>query len=130
MIGEEAINAPDVIAEVRAEFERYERALRAHDVPALNGFFLERADTVRFGVSEHNYGIEAIRWFRTHTAPIAPGRALLRTTISAYGRDLACVSAEFLDPTATGIGRQTQTWVRVAAGWRIVAAHVSVLVQH
>jgi hypothetical protein len=129
MIGEEAINVPAVIAEVSDEFERYERALRAHDVPALNAFFLERADTVRFGVNEHNYGIEAIRWFRFHTVPIAPGRTLLRTTITAYGADVACVAAEFLDPTAAGVGRQTQTWVRVAAGWKIVAAHVSLLVQ-
>jgi hypothetical protein len=130
MIGEDAINQRDVIAEVHAQFERYEQALRAHDVPALNDFFLPRPDTVRFGINEHNYGIDAIRWFRSHTAPIAAGRALLRTVITSFGQDLACVAAEFLDPSADGIGRQTQTWVRVAAGWKIAAAHVSVLVQN
>jgi len=130
MIGDAAINRAAVLAQVRAEFERYEQALRAHDVAALNEFFLARADTVRFGLSEHNYGIEAIRWFRSHTAPIAAGRALLRTVITSFGDDLACVAAEFLDPSAAAVGRQTQTWVRVSSGWRIAAAHVSLLVQN
>jgi hypothetical protein len=111
--------------EVGAAFELYEHALVRHDIEALNAFFLPSVHSVRYGLAEQNYGIEAIAAYRHSAAPVHPLRQLLRTVVTAYGPDLACVSAEFTDPAAAGIGRQTQTWVRTGAGWKIAVAHVS-----
>ena len=121
-----AEQAAAVVREVGATFERYEQALLRHDVEALNAFFLPAEHSVRYGLAEQHYGIEAIAAWRRTAAPVHPRRCLLRTIVTAYGPDVACVSAEFSDPEAAGIGRQTQTWVRTAAGWKIAVAHVSV----
>jgi ketosteroid isomerase-like protein len=120
-----AEEAAAVVREVGAAFERYEQALRRHDVEALNAFFVPTGHSVRYGLAEQHYGIEAIAAWRRSAPPVHPRRRLLRTVISAYGPDVACVSAEFSDPDTDGIGRQTQTWVRTGAGWQIAVAHVS-----
>jgi hypothetical protein len=113
-------------AHVRRAFERYEQALREHDVETLNDFFLDSPDTVRYGIAEQNYGFKAIGDWRRTAPPVHVERQLRHTVISCFGRDVACVSSEFTDPATPGIGRQTQTWVRTPEGWKIIAAHVSV----
>ena len=112
-------------AEVRAVFERYEAALASNDVAVLNELFLPSESTVRFGIAEQQYGFEAIAAYRRSAAPVHRQRRLLRTMISAFRLDLACVSCEFSDPSTPRTGRQMQTWVRTDQGWRIAAAHVS-----
>jgi hypothetical protein len=119
------VNRPEVVAEVRAAFERYEAALVAHDVPHLDAFFWDSAQAVRYGLAEHGYGIEAIRVQRARAAPVPAGRRLRRTVISTFGQDAASVCTEFTSPGSHRVGRQTQTWIRFGGGWRIVAAHVS-----
>lgn len=114
-----------VAREVQAAFEQYERALARHDIEALNDFFLSSPDAIRYGLAEQQYGIEAIAAWRRTAAAVHPQRRLLRSVVTAYGDDIACVSAEFTDPAAGALGRQTQTWVRTAAGWKIAVAHVS-----
>jgi ketosteroid isomerase-like protein len=115
-----------VVREVRAAFERYEQALVEHDIETLNGFFLPSPQAIRFGLAEQNYGIEAIAAYRRACAPVHPQRRVLHSVVTAYGPDVACVSCEFTDPLTPGVGRQTQTWVRTAEGWKIAVAHVSV----
>jgi ketosteroid isomerase-like protein len=115
----------DVIAEVRQVYERYEEALLRHDVETLNAFFLVSPDTVRYGLTQQSYGFDAIAAYRRAAAPVPRQRRLLRTVISVLGRDVACVSSEFTDPVTIGTGRQTQTWLRTAQGWKIAVAHVS-----
>ena len=125
MIVDAAINRPEVIAEVRTVFDDYEAALRAHDIARLNDYFLPRADTVRFGLDEHNYGAAAIAAWRLGAKPVSPGRRIVRVIVTSFGDDTASVSAEFQTPDSQRIGRQSQLWVRIAGGWKIAAAHVS-----
>jgi len=118
------INRPEIVAEVTAAFERYEAALAANDVAVLNAMFWQAPQTLRFGTAENLYGYEAIAQFRS--ARLAPGaRTLSRTVITAYGDDFATANTEFRRSADPRIGRQSQTWLRLPAGWRIVAAHVS-----
>ena len=121
------VDLPEVVAEVREAFDRYEAALRAHDLAALDAFFWDDARAVRYGIAEHGYGIEEIRATRRRMAPVSAARRLARTVVSAFGRDAATISVEFTGDGPGQVGRQTQTWVRFASGWRIVAAHVSVV---
>jgi ketosteroid isomerase-like protein len=122
------IDDPDIVAEVREAFDRYERALVSNDVNALDNFFRDDARTIRYGVNENLYGFAEIAAFRAARKPVALGRKLSRTVVTAYGRDLAVASTLYERPSAPGrIGRQMQTWVRFAEGWRIVAAHVSLM---
>ncbi len=116
-----------VIAEVRAEFERYEAALLANDIDALNDFFFSAPSTVRFGIAEHAFGIESVRLQRAGLPRTHPERRLMNTVINTVGVDVAVVSTEFAAPNTVKVGRQTQAWVRFAAGWKIVAAHVSLI---
>ena len=111
---------------MRSAFEQYEQALVRHDVEVLNGFFLNSAHSVRYGIGEQHYGFAAIAAGRRSALPVHPQRRLLRTVVTSYGDDIACVSAEFTDPATAGVGRQTQTWVRTGEGWKIAVAHVSV----
>jgi len=120
-----ALNVPEVIAQVRVQFERYEAALLAHDIDAINSFFLDSAVTVRLGVAEHGYGMEAIRIYRQRAEPVHPQRRLQHTVITTIGSQAASVCTEFVAPNADMIGRQTQTWALTSSGWKIVAAHVS-----
>jgi hypothetical protein len=115
----------NVVADVRCAFEHYEQALREHNIERLNDFFLPSADTVRFGISEQNYGIDAIRTYRRASAAVHPQRRLQHTVILALSDEIACVSTEFTDPVNVGVGRQSQTWVRTGEGWKIAMAHVS-----
>jgi len=118
------IDLPDVVAEVSAEFRTYETALMANDVETLNALFWDNPATVRFGVKEELYGWAAVADYRRSRPPAAP-RQLLRTRITTFGRDTAVAVTEYLEEGARQVGRQTQTWVRMDVGWRIVNAHVS-----
>jgi hypothetical protein len=120
------IDLPDVVAEVTAAFERYERALMANDVAALNQIFRADPRTIRYGVGENLYGHAAIAGFRAARSPVGLARTLSRTVITTYGRDVGVASTLF-HRTAGKVGRQMQTWVRCPDGWHVVAAHVSVI---
>lgn len=122
------IDLPEVVAEVRCEFERYERALLSNDVPVLDAIFHDDPRTIRYGGGENLYGHAEIKAFRGGRSPAGLGRSLSRTVITTYGRDLAVASTLFDRPSQAGkIGRQMQTWVRFPDGWRVVAAHVSMI---
>jgi hypothetical protein len=121
------INLPDVIAEVTAAFARYERALIDNDIGTLDQLFWDNPWTLRYGVTENLYGYAAIAAFRAARSPAGLARTLSHTVITTFGRDFATASTEFQRIGSTRRGRQTHTWVRTADGWRIVAAHVSLL---
>ena len=121
------INLPDVLAEVSAQFARYEAALTSNDVAVLDELFWDSPHTLRYGATENLYGHEAIRAFRASRPSQGLARELLRTVITTYGRDFATANCEFRREGATTTGRQSQTWVRTGQGWRVVAAHVSLL---
>jgi hypothetical protein len=120
------IDLPEIVAEVTAAFDRYERALMANDVAALNQIFRADPRTIRYGVGENLYGHAAIAGFRAARSPVGLGRTLSRTVITTYGRDVGVASTLF-HRTAGKVGRQMQTWVRCPDGWHVVAAHVSVI---
>jgi len=122
------IDLPDVIAEVSAAFARYERALVSNDVATLNELFREDGRTLRYGIGENLYGHRAIKSFRAARSPVGLARRTAGTVVTSYGRDIAVASTLFYRDTLPGkVGRQMQTWVRFPEGWRIVAAHVSVI---
>lgn len=122
------IDIPEVKAEVEDAFARYEAALVANDVEALDGFFRADPRTIRFGAGENLYGIEAIRAFRRARSPKGLERALSGTVITTFGRDFAVASTLFRRASdGARVGRQQQSWVRFADGWRVVAAHVSLI---
>jgi hypothetical protein len=123
------INRPDVLAEVSAVFARYEDALVHNKVEVLDELFWPSEFTVRYGVNENLRGIEAIRAFRQARSPLNLARTLSNTVITTYGRDFATAMTEFRREGATKSGRQSQTWVRFPEGWRVVAAHVSLLLE-
>jgi hypothetical protein len=124
------IDLPEVVAEVKREFERYERALVSNDVPLLDALFRDDPRTIRYGGGEILYGYDEIKAFRGARSPAGLARTLSRTVITTYGRDLAVASTLFHRDSAPGkIGRQMQTWVRFPEGWRVVAAHVSMIDQ-
>jgi len=117
------LNRPDVVAEVTAAFTDYEKALVAEDAERTVGFFA--AGAVRFGVADRQVGLaEQLAWRRAQP-PLPPGRRLTDTTVTAYGTDVAVVTTLFGYPGSDVLGRQSQTWVRLPEGWRIVTAHVS-----
>jgi hypothetical protein len=120
------INQPDVLAEVTAAFERYEDALVTNKVDVLDELFWASPFTVRYGVNESLVGYEAIQAFRAARAPQG-ARTLSRTVITTYGRDSATAMTEFHREGMAKMGRQSQAWVRMPEGWRVVAAHVSLL---
>ncbi|MCJ2053663.1 oxalurate catabolism protein HpxZ [Methylobacterium sp. J-070] len=122
------IDDPAVVAEMRAAFQAYEAALTSNDVPTLEALFRDDPLTIRYGIGENLYGMEAIRAFRRARSPAGLDRALDQTVITTYGRDFATAMTLFTRETAPGkIGRQSQTWVRFPEGWQVVAAHVSVI---
>jgi hypothetical protein len=122
------IDLPEVVAEVKAAFERYEKALVSNDVPVLDELFRDDPRTVRYGATEILYGYDEIRSFRAARSPVALGRKLSRTIVTTFGRDFAVASALYERPSAPGkIGRQTQTWVKFPEGWRVVVGHVSLM---
>jgi len=120
------IDLPEVIAQVRGEFDRYEAALNANDVATLDAMFHKDPRTIRYGGTENLYSYAEIAAFRAARSPAGLARTLSNTVISSYGRDHAVASTLFHRASVPGkIGRQTQVWVRFAQGWRVVAAHVS-----
>ena len=121
------INIPEVVAEVTAAFERYEKALVSNDVVVLDELFWNSSHTVRYGVTENLYGYDAIATFRKNRSSVNLERSLTLTTITTYGRDFATANTEFQRQGSNRIGRQSQTWMRTEEGWRIVSAHVSLL---
>ena len=123
-----AIDDPQAKAEVEAAFAAYERALIANDVEALDAFFWPSESAIRYGGGENLYGYAAIQAFRAARSPKGLARQLERVHIVTFGRDCAVAATLFRRDSAPGkIGRQMQTWVRFPEGWRIVAAHVSVI---
>jgi hypothetical protein len=122
------VDLPDVVAEVRAAFDRYEKALTTNDLAVLNTIFRDAPQTVRYGIGENLYGYDEIKAFRGGRSPVGLMRRISRTVISTYGRDFATASTLFQRETVPGkIGRQMQTWVRFPEGWHVVAAHVSLI---
>jgi hypothetical protein len=122
------IDLPEIIAAVEAAFAAYEKALVTNDVAALDAFFRDDPRTIRYGVNENLYGYAEIAAFRAARSPVALGRKLSRTVITTYGREFAVASTLYERPSAPGrVGRQMQTWVKFPEGWRVVAAHVSLL---
>jgi hypothetical protein len=119
------VNDPLVVAEVAAEFERYETALLANDTATLDALFWNSPLTLRYGVGERLYGYDAIAAFRQTRTGGSPKRVLANTIITTFGHDFATANTEFHRTGEPRIGRQSQTWVRTANGWRIVSAHVS-----
>lgn len=121
------INLPEIVAEVSDAFARYEDALVNNRVEVLDELFWTSPLTVRYGAAENLYGIDEIRAFRQSRTSVGLKRTLRRTVITTYGRDHATAMTEFIREGGTRTGRQSQTWVRMPEGWRVVAAHVSVV---
>jgi 1-carboxybiuret hydrolase subunit AtzH-like protein len=121
-------NLPEVKAEVEAAFAAYETALVSNDVETLQHLFWASDLTIRYGIGENLYGYDEIGAFRTARSPAGLARTISRTVITTFGRDFATASTLFHRETMPGkVGRQMQTWVRMPEGWRVVAAHVSVI---
>ncbi|MBV8850154.1 MAG: oxalurate catabolism protein HpxZ [Methylobacteriaceae bacterium] len=122
------VDIPEVKKEVEAAFALYETALVTNDVATLEALFRDDPRTLRYGAGENLYGMHEIREFRRARSPVGLMRKLERTIITTYGRDFATASTLFNRDGAPGkIGRQSQAWVRFDEGWRIVAAHVSLI---
>jgi hypothetical protein len=119
------VDDPDVMAEVRAAFDRYEAALVGNDTATLDALFWDSPHTVRYGNNENLYGIEEIRAFRAARSAVDLARDLAKTVIHTYGRDFATASTLYRRRGSGKTGRQMQTWLRTPDGWRVVAAHVS-----
>lgn len=129
----ETINQPDIVAEVTAAFESYERALVDNDIGTMNVLFWNAPETVRYGIAEIQHGGETIRAWRESCTPVPASRRRHRTVVTTFGHDYATVSTEFTSAATPLVGRQMQTWARLGArdarfgGWTIVAAHVSLI---
>jgi hypothetical protein len=121
------INIPDVVAEVRAAFERYERALNANDMDVLDSSFWNDPRTIRYSLMDNAYGFEAIHASRLARPKTDLKRVLTNTVITTFGRDMATANTEFQRVESGRRGRQSQTWARVPEGWRVVSAHVSLV---
>lgn len=122
------INDPETLAEVEAVFRRYEQALVSNDIAVLDELFWQDAHTIRYGVAENLHGVDEILAFRKARPSQGLARSLSRTTITTFGKDFATASTLFHRESAPGkVGRQMQSWVRFPEGWRVVAAHVSII---
>ncbi|MES2610717.1 MAG: oxalurate catabolism protein HpxZ [Pseudomonadota bacterium] len=121
------INQPDVLAEVEAVFALYEDALVHNKVEVLDALFWDSPHTLRYGATENLYGYAQIQAFRAGRPAQGLQRRLLKTVITTYGRDFATANVEFQREGSARTGRQSQTWLRTETGWRVVAAHVSLL---
>ena len=121
------INQPEVLAEVTVAFDRYERALVGNDVAVLDELFWHSPHTLRYGAGENLYGYDAIAAFRAARPASGLAREILRTQITSYGDSFATAHVEFRRAGSERIGRQTQTWMKTADGWRVVSAHVSLM---
>ena len=123
------INDPATVAELRELYPRYEQALVGNDVDTLVSMFWASPHAARFGPTESLYGISEIEAFRKGRSPANLARTIKRLDIVAFGKDFASITLSF-EREIEGLvtrGRQSQTWVRLPEGWRIVFAHVSIL---
>lgn len=121
------INLPDVVEEVTKAFRAYEAALTGNDVDTLDALFWTSSEVIRFGVSENLYGHDEILAFRKARPSKGLDRMLRNTVITTFGRDFATANTEFTRDGSDRIGRQSHAWARLPEGWRIVAAHVSLM---
>ncbi len=123
------VNDPAIQAELAALYPLYEKALVENDVETLTRMFWDSTLAMRFGAGENLYGTEEIEAFRKARPAAGLARKVTRLDIVTFGKDFGSVTLEFERETAAGVrrGRQSQVWVRLAEGWRIVAAHVSLL---
>ena len=121
------INIPEVVAEVKAAFERYEKALNANDVDVLDLAFWNDPRVIRYSLMDNAYGFEAIHASRLARPKADMTRTIANTVITTFGRDLATANTEFQRVESGRRGRQSQTWARMPEGWRVVSAHVSFL---
>jgi hypothetical protein len=122
------IDLPEVVAEMRACFDAYEKALVNNDVAVLDAMFRDDPRTIRYGAGENLYGYGEIKSFRAARSPVGVGRTISKTVITTYGREFATAATLYERPSAAGkIGRQMQAWVKFSEGWRVVAAHVSLI---
>ncbi len=119
------INIPEIVAEMKAVFARYEAALTSNDVAVLDELFWNSVHTLRYGVTENLYGYDEIAGFRAARPAAGLARSLGKVVITTYGRNFATANCEFNRGGKSG--RQSQTWMRTPEGWRVVAAHVSML---
>ena len=119
------INRPEILAEVTEAFRRYEKALMANDVATLNELFWDSPHTIRYGLAEQAYGHAAIAGVRAARDPKDIARTLNRVVITSYGTEFATASCEYRRNSSGKFGRQMQTWARMADGWHVVAAHVT-----
>jgi hypothetical protein len=123
-----AIDLPEIVAEVRAAYDRYNDAVNAGNIAILNSTFRDDPRTIRYGQAENLYGYKEIEGFRAAARPLDPPRTLSKTVITTYGRDYAVASTLTYRANQPGkVGRQMQTWVRFPDGWHVVAAHVSTI---
>ncbi len=124
------INDPAVLAEVEAAFAAYEKALTTNDVAVLDTLFKDAPETLRYGVAENLYGYAEIAAFRAARSPVGVMREIHRTVITTYGDAFATANTLYRRESIPGkIGRQSQTWVKFPEGWRVVAAHVSMIAE-
>jgi Protein of unknown function (DUF3225) len=121
------VDDPATLAEVTVAFERYERALVTNDVAVLDELFWDSPHTLRYGATENLYGYDAIAAFRAGRPAVNLARTIVRRAITSYGTTMATANIEFARAGSPKIGRQSQTWVKMPEGWRVVAAHVSVI---
>jgi hypothetical protein len=121
------INRPEIVAEVRAAFARYEAALVGNDVATLTELFWDSPHTIRYGLGENLYGTAEIRAFRGARLAVDLDRELARTVITTFGTDFATASTLYRRRASGRTGRQMQTWARLEDGWRVVAASVSLI---
>ncbi len=121
------INLPHVLAEMEVAFARYEDALVNNKVNVLDELFWNSPHTLRYGIGENLYGFEAIQAFRASRPSQGLQRTCMNTVITTYGEDFATANTEFQRDGVARSGRQSQTWMRTPEGWRVVAAHVSLL---
>lgn len=121
------VNLPDVIAEVTVLCDAYEVALMTNDLDTLDALFWSASETLRYGIAENLYGIEEIRAYRVGRTGGSPQRDVLRRVITTHGTDVATCNLEFIRPATGTRGRQSQTWIRTIDGWKIAAAHVSLI---
>ena len=122
------VNIPEVVAEVRAVFDAYEAGFVANDLELLERLFWQDPAVVRYGIADMQHGPAELAAFRTAFLPVDLPRDLDRTVITTFGRDMATAATLFRRASAPGkVGRQMQTWVRFPDGWKVVAAHVSIV---
>jgi len=120
------INRPDVLAEVQAAYRRYEDALLAADAKTLDELFWDDPRLIRFGAGDIQYGHAAVAALNARRR-LNPERVLVDTVVTTFGSDFATATTLYTDVPEGEIGRQMQSWARTAEGWRVVAAHVSVI---